>query len=340
MAATCRRACSALLHRHAAVQSQVRAHAQLRCLSSVVPHGKAAAKPAGLADAQDITSLDEWRAKKAEVKVYRKRRFNQTEAKVKAGRPERPRVAMTAREAWFKERAASLHLHQKECEKLDLDWEYKAAVLFERLPIVVPEMEDWEEAYEEFRNQTMWRTGRVWPEELDTWKEDMESSPTMREQLEDPPIPVSPRITEADKANDRTSMNRQLDKRLFLIVKEGSEARPWQFLHTAVQRDQQETLRAAAERVMSSALAPNRNKSLQYWHVGNAPAGVRWEVHSAEQREKRKAYGTKLLFMRAQLLSPEPPVLLQRYSEKLWVTKTELREYFGDEQGDYFEKML
>lgn len=38
-----------------------------------------------------------------------------------------------------------------------------------------------------------------------------------------------PRITEADKANDRKSLYRKLDKKLFLIVKRGRDQHTWQF---------------------------------------------------------------------------------------------------------------
>lgn len=38
-----------------------------------------------------------------------------------------------------------------------------------------------------------------------------------------------PRITEADKANDRKSLYRKLDKKLFLIVKRKRDQHTWQF---------------------------------------------------------------------------------------------------------------
>jgi hypothetical protein len=43
-------------------------------------------------------------------------------------------------------------------------------------------------------------------------------------------VTVGPRITEADKKNDRKSLRRKLDRKLFLLVKKNGGAEPgWQF---------------------------------------------------------------------------------------------------------------
>ncbi|CAM9541757.1 unnamed protein product [Phaeothamnion confervicola] len=169
------------------------------------------------------------------------------------------------------------------------------------------------------------------------------------------PIRPAPRRTKADRENDRTSLDRALAHRLFLIVRRsggGGGGRgddpvmaPWQFIGGDVRGA--ETIRAAAERVTAAALGkPPRTAfadaavdGVQLFFVGNCPAGWTWEVFSPEERKREGFYGRRLFFNRCQLIEGTPALDTTLYPEHLWVTKEEFPEYFGEELGKYLAKL-
>ncbi|KAH9293773.1 hypothetical protein KI387_041023, partial [Taxus chinensis] len=82
----------------------------------------------------------------------------------------------------------------------------------------------------------------------------------------------APRVTEADKLNDRRSLQRALDRRLFLIIHGtpygASEDRPvWHFPEKLYAGE--ETLRKCAESALQSIIGCLSN----VFFVGNAPCG-------------------------------------------------------------------
>ncbi|KAG5178308.1 hypothetical protein JKP88DRAFT_168941 [Tribonema minus] len=266
--------------------------------------------------------------------------------KKKQGRPKRPRIRLTNRETWLGGRSFEMKKAEEAREASGLDWEYHAAVLLERLPVVVPEPEDWEVAWMDFMSEFRWNCGRQYPAELDIWREDRDApAPSFREQHEACPIPLAPRVTEADASGDRTTLHRALDRRIFLLER-ASDAEPWRFVTAAVQRGGSgggdggggETLRAAAERALAAALRPDV-PGFKYWHVGNGPAGVDWRIFGEEERAARGAFGEKVFLMRAQIVVGEP-AFARRGVQRVWVAKEELAEYFGAERGQYYVKLL
>ncbi|XP_035747354.1 39S ribosomal protein L46, mitochondrial [Egretta garzetta] len=140
---------------------------------------------------------------------------------------------------------------------------------------------------------------------------------------------AAPRITDADKNNDRTSLNRKLDSNLLLLVKQkiGNEEL---WLLPQVEWQPGETLRSTAERAMATFLGDH----IQAKILGNAPHGIyKYKFPRAIRTEDN--VGAKVFFFKAFLQSSD---LSQAELKKdyLWVTKGELGDYL---KSEYLKKV-
>ncbi|XP_073474532.1 large ribosomal subunit protein mL46 [Aquarana catesbeiana] len=130
----------------------------------------------------------------------------------------------------------------------------------------------------------------------------------------------APRITEADKKGDRSSLNRKLENSLVLLVKErlGNEDL-WMFPQMAWQAG--ETMRQTAERALST-LSGN---STEANFLGNAPCGF-YKYKFPKTMRTEDTVGAKVFFFKAMLKSQELQTSKQK-GEYVWVSKEELRDY-------------
>ncbi|XP_004617585.2 39S ribosomal protein L46, mitochondrial [Sorex araneus] len=128
------------------------------------------------------------------------------------------------------------------------------------------------------------------------------------------------RTTDADKKNDRTSLQRQLDRNLVLLVKEKlGDQEVWVLPHAEWQPG--ETLRGTAERVLGS-LAENK---VEAKFLGNAPCGhYKFKLPQAVRSER--SVGGHVFFFKALLLSGHV-ALAGAQRPHVWVSKEELGDY-------------
>ncbi|XP_031282762.1 54S ribosomal protein L17, mitochondrial [Pistacia vera] len=203
-----------------------------------------------------------------------------------------------------------------------------ASVLFERLPVVIPKIDPVVYAFEEFSFRWRNQFRRRYPDEF---LDKSDSRGKGDYQMDYVP---APRITEADKTNDRKSLQRALDRRLYLLLYGNAYGAPdgkpfWHFPEKVYESE--ETLRKCAELALESVLG---DLSRTYF-VGNAPIG-----HMVVQpTDKGQDYPSfKRFIFKSQVIATNK-FNIGKSEDYLWVTKDELLEYFP-EQAEYLNKMI
>jgi large subunit ribosomal protein L46 len=170
-----------------------------------------------------------------------------------------------------------------------------------------------------------------------------------------------PRITEADRTNDQTRLDRKLNRTLYLCVKrakggwglpagaiEGREnlrdVRDLPYLTTLfpllIRRSTKNSLTTpiqAAERILTQTGGVNMNT----WIIGNAPAGhhILAPYYKDEKLERR---GVKTFFMRARIMAGQANLKdnLFGLSEFKWLTKQEIEKHVAQKYFSAIRNML
>ncbi|KAI7205887.1 hypothetical protein KC324_g22 [Hortaea werneckii] len=149
------------------------------------------------------------------------------------------------------------------------------------------------------------------------------------------------RETEADRKNDQRSLNRKLDRALYLMVKnkEGS----WRFPEDRVYG--RENLHQAAERILIQSAGINMNTFL----IGNHPIGHHAQKYrspitstlsanrlvptstiarAGEEGSVREEYGEKVFFMKARIMAGQADLSRNEYGDQefKWLAKEEVQD--------------
>ncbi|CAK9152172.1 unnamed protein product [Ilex paraguariensis] len=203
-----------------------------------------------------------------------------------------------------------------------------ASVLFERLPIVIPKIDPAIYVFQEFSFRWRQQYRRAYPDEF-LKKSDARGKGDY--QIDYKP---APRITEADKTNDRRSLQRALDRRLYLLIYgttdgASTEKPVWHFPEKAY--GSEETLRKCAESALESVIG---DLSHTYF-VGNAPMG-HMVIQPAEN--EKDLLSLKRFFFKSQVIATNK-FKIEKCEDFVWVTKDELLEYFP-EQAEFLNKMI
>ncbi|NXI34440.1 RM46 protein, partial [Galbula dea] len=139
----------------------------------------------------------------------------------------------------------------------------------------------------------------------------------------------APRITDADKNNNRTSLDRKLDRNLMLLVKQKVGNQELWLLPQA-EWQPGETLRRTAERAMATFLGDH----IQAKILGNAPYGIyKYKFPRAIRTDDNM--GAKVFFFKAFLQSSDLSQAEVK-EDYLWVTKDELGDYL---KAEYLKKV-
>ncbi|KAF8379598.1 hypothetical protein HHK36_029039 [Tetracentron sinense] len=204
-----------------------------------------------------------------------------------------------------------------------------AAVLFERLPVVIPKLILQSMHFKishadvglplcRFR----WRQqyGRKYPDEV-LAKSDARGKGDY--QIDYTP---SPRVTEADKTNDRRSFQTVLDRRLFLLLYGNTYGAPagkpvWHFPEKYIRLKRH----CCAESALKSVVG---DLSKTYF-VGNASFGHM----GIQQKEDAPEFPSfKRFFFKFQVIATNK-FKMGKCEDHVWVTKDELMENFAEEAG-------
>ncbi|WZZ56098.1 hypothetical protein YC2023_056205 [Brassica napus] len=203
-----------------------------------------------------------------------------------------------------------------------------ASVLFERLRVVIPKPDPTVYAFQEFKFNWQQQFRRRYPDEfLDIAKNRAKGEYQMDY------VPA-PRVTEADKNNDKKSLYRALDKKLYLLIfgkpfGATSDKPVWHFPEKVY--DSEPTLRKCAESALKSVLGDLTHT----YFVGNAPM-AHLAIQPTEETPDLPSY--KRFFFKCSVVAASK-YNISNCEDFLWVTKDELLEFFP-EQADFFNKMI
>ncbi|KAE8134383.1 ribonuclease H-like domain-containing protein [Aspergillus pseudotamarii] len=146
-----------------------------------------------------------------------------------------------------------------------------------------------------------------------------------------------PRVTEADEKNDQRSLNRALQRTLYLLVqtKDGY----WKLPSSPVEQD--ETLRLAAERTLAQAAGVNMNT----WMVGFHPVGhhvYNFRYPRADTANGTEHLGEKTFFMKARIMAGQADLAAntQNLKDFKWLTKEEIAPYVLPQYYSHIKNML
>lgn len=157
------------------------------------------------------------------------------------------------------------------------------------------------------------------------------------------PFKLAPRVTKADRLNDRTTLNRALSERLYLLVKGPVTGGRWDLPMAVLEKGGKEgggSMRRTHEATVGRFLG----EKFEAYVPSNAPVGMHWKVPAATAGATPagatpagaggNVYGEKVFFYRAQHLKGRGRVVEQGVEEFVWVTREEVGEYLPQETGE------
>lgn len=139
--------------------------------------------------------------------------------------------------------------------------------------------------------------------------------------------------------HDYRSLNRALDKRLYLVVKESSTG-SWTLPNLEFDREDDTITMAETAKI---ALLRGCGKRLDAHMTSNCPAMVDWKKHSQEEMDSTGFFGEKTFTMRAELMGPQPVALdFKKYVDYAWVPANEIadRLQLDDASREHFDRIL
>ncbi|KAG0242253.1 39S mitochondrial ribosomal protein L46-domain-containing protein [Mortierella sp. GBAus27b] len=152
----------------------------------------------------------------------------------------------------------------------------------------------------------------------------------------DAKIDLNDRITEADRKNDVRSLERALQRTLYLIVKKPRDQHAWQFPQGGVRAV--ENLQEAAGRELQEECGGN----MELWYVGRVPIGHYIYSHPKGTKSESDVAikGTKVFFMKAHIFAGQAQVDNKEIVDFAWVTKQEMKDYVAPEYYEAVKDML
>eukprot|EP01100_Stratorugosa_tubuloviscum_P003762 TRINITY_DN190_c0_g2_i1.p1 TRINITY_DN190_c0_g2~~TRINITY_DN190_c0_g2_i1.p1 ORF type:complete len:467 (+),score=217.85 TRINITY_DN190_c0_g2_i1:156-1556(+) len=284
-----------------------------------------------LMDQNDINSrIQQEKNKQLKIEFFQKTKDNIQQEEQKL-------VVERVKNLIFRER--SLMIRAKNLKLNDLSdpskkWQIIAALIIERYPRVF-KIEPWMEEYNQFQlkknNEIAIKTplddiiSAIKP----NWKEISAKEKRAMEIFKPAPLRTSD-----DQSGNKKSLNRKLEEKLFLITKRPREQFAWQFPHTPW--IQGETLRQSAERALDNYF----ESDLFIQFLSNSPAGHHIYEYPNLYQKKTGFDGAKVFFYRVEYISGGVHLKTKKYNDHLWVSKSELNDYFALEQSKYFQKLL
>ncbi|EEA28639.1 hypothetical protein TMatcc_003008 [Talaromyces marneffei ATCC 18224] len=145
------------------------------------------------------------------------------------------------------------------------------------------------------------------------------------------------RVTEADKQNDQKSLNRLLQRTLYLLVK--TKQGYWKFPSSSVGLE--ENLRSAAERTLSQSAGINMNT----WFVGFHPIGhysYKFKAPKPDPASKELIAGEKTFFLKSRIMAGQADLQAntQDIADFKWLAKEEIQKLVLPQYYSSIKNML
>lgn len=165
------------------------------------------------------------------------------------------------------------------------------------------------------------------------------------------------RITEADVSNDRTTVNRRLQKYVYLLVKKKdpeSDQIKWFFPRmlkpdtnnngnsnsTEVEIDNNRSLKDFAVESIGNDVGIQVQDKLYVY--GNGPSAYHIEEYNESKKAETGYFGVKTFFYKSQVWgqAEDPPIVLNSdVLEYAWVAQDEIEEYLKEDDEDFAKYM-
>ncbi|RKP09650.1 NUDIX hydrolase domain-like protein [Thamnocephalis sphaerospora] len=218
-----------------------------------------------------------------------------------------------------------------------------ASAIVSRLPQITREPTSFEHAYHQYREAQA--SAKAAPVPVDfyfkkgseaerTWqqRERGELSEAAWAQLraagDGQPLELAGRVSKADQEGDRRSLDRALQRTLYLVVKRPRDRYQWQFPQGGVEAE--EALHDAGRRELAEECGPD----MDIWFVGRRPVGFTQYAYPTEHTKKFPEHdGAKVFFLRAHIFAGQAKVDGKETVDFAWLTKEELSEVL---EPDYF----
>ncbi|KAI9316382.1 39S mitochondrial ribosomal protein L46-domain-containing protein [Dichotomocladium elegans] len=230
-----------------------------------------------------------------------------------------------------------------------------ASVILSRAPQITRDSTPFERAYFDYREKLERQHAQSFPTEFyfkkgslaeRRWKEEeaarqaamsTESSLTaaatdVKHELEDVglnKIAKTSRITKADEEKNIKSLDRALQRTLYLVVHKPDASPAWQFPQGQI--DSSEYLHEAAER----QLKEDCGSDMDVWFVGRQPVSHFKEAASRDSGET----GSKTFFMKARVYAGQVKPG-KGVSDYAWLTREELADYLAPEYYNAIKESL
>jgi large subunit ribosomal protein L46 len=287
--------------------------------------------------------------RKAAAKQLRRERYNAHQARLERLQVRRDNSPKDVkknifRSWWDKELLYHAHLIRA-AKKEGKPWKMRVAAMVERLPVVQPDIPDWEMDYMQLRAY-LDTYGKEYPPETGFMAPDAPEHhivETHEEMLAGLPFTPAPRETEHDHSGNVKTLDRRLKTRVYLAVQsdaEGNKTGPRWTLPSVVPKNE-ETLLQAAQRAVSDAAGDQ----LTLWCPGNAPMAVNFRVYNKNLPEEFRGnyYGEKIFYYRVQWDSgdvDESACLKNGFKDYAWLTREEIVERVVEERGEHQAKFF
>lgn len=232
---------------------------------------------------------------------------------------------------WFIRKKVDEEYMNRKARQAELGWKHQVAVILTRTEVVLPDMEPWEEEYENL-SAHLAQFGKEYPPEFGgrIKTDDQPIAMTQEELLKLLPegFTPAPRETVADETGDVRTTDRKLKTSIYLMVQQDQDQ--WQF--PTVDLNEDETILEAAERTLKDIIGPE----VEYWCITNAPCAVDMEALPAESRTD--VYGTKTFFMKIYYDEGSVNTSSLKAKDFAWLDRDEATERVQKDQGDYVAK--